>query len=208
LYIAAEQPKFGDYILRMMRMKLFFLMALIFLAGCTRRLKQNDHPDKNQTEINEGKYFWKDAGTDAEAGVSCPGRVFPERYRLLKTNYSGLRKLLIGNNDEKRTLDLDTVILAVPLPGGSFEEFAITKIQVLPPELADKYPGIKTYHGKSLVFPQDNIRLDISPKGFTMMILSTRGTIIMDPYCSTDSIHVISYFKKDLPEGAKEDFEK
>jgi hypothetical protein len=40
------------------------------------------------------------------------------------------------------------------------------------------------------------------------MILSSRGTIMMDPFCGFDTLHVISYYKKNLPGDVKEEFER
>ncbi len=155
-----------------------------------------------------GDKFWKDTDRSLDPALGCPGRVMPLSYRMLDTDYDGLRKLLLKQGHVPGTVNLDTLQLSFPLPEGGWEPYVITQIQVLPPELADKYPGIKTYTGKSLTYPADNIRLDISPKGISAMILSTRGTIIMDPFCGFDTVHVITYYKKNLPGDMKPEFEK
>lgn len=183
-----------------------FTLCLVFIFGCKARQLPDNQSVQHQTS-NPGNY-WKEVNEIVITSLSCPGRVMPIRYSIFEVNYPDLRKLLLKKSSSGSALNLDTTILAVPIPNGTLEEFALTQVQVLPPELSEKYPDIKTFHGKSLIYPQDIIRLDIAPKGISYMIMSTRGTIIMDPFCNNDSVHVIVYNKKDLPEGAKEDFEK
>ena len=189
-------------------MKYFQLPLLIasffLISGCASKSVQST----NSSSKSADTYYWKMVSESLKSSLVCEGKVMPLRYNIYETNYSDLRKLLLKQPAAGSALNLDTTILTVPIPNGVPEKFAISQVQVLPPELSEKYPEIKTYHGKSLEFPEDNIRLDIAPKGISYMIMSTRGTIIMDPFCISDSVHVIVYFKKDLPEGAKENFEK
>ena len=153
--------------------------------------------------------YWQDVTNLVNTGDYCHERVWPLRFRVLKVNYNKLRDTLLKPAPAGvRTVNHDTVVLPVILPSGLVENYKITQIQVMPPDLADKYPDIKTYSGNGVESPTDNIRLDISPKGVTVMILSTRGTMMIDPMCGKDSLHVISYFKKDLPPDAKPEFEK
>ncbi len=102
----------------------------------------------------------------------------------------------------------DTLSIEIPIPDGSWEVFRVSQVQVMAPELAAKYPYLKTYSGTSKLYPADQIRLEVSPDGIRGMILSSRGTILVDPFCKNDKLHMISFFKKNLPEGGKEDFEK
>ncbi len=140
--------------------------------------------------------------------LKCTDKVFPTSYRLLKVNYPALRKLLVIQGDSPGELSRNTIILSIPLPEGGSEDFTITQVKVMAPELAAKFPDIKTYSGTSNEFATDKIRADISPQGFRAMIQSTRGAFVIDPYCKNDTIHAISYYRKYLPENSKEDFEK
>ncbi|MBK9045776.1 MAG: hypothetical protein IPL74_03415 [Bacteroidetes bacterium] len=140
--------------------------------------------------------------------LTCPDKVFPTSYRLLQVDYPALRKLMVIQGETAGALANDTIILSIPLPEGGIEDFTMTQVKVMAPELAAKFPNIKTYSGTSNIYATDKIRADISPQGFRAMIQSSRGAIVIDPYCKNDSIHVISYYRKYLPENSKEDFER
>ena len=74
------------------------------------------------------------------------------------------------------------------------------------PELAAKYPQIRTYRGQGLDDPSATLRLDRTPSGLHAMILSASGSVFIDPYRLHDSVHHISYYKRDLanPHGEAE----
>ncbi|HHM21664.1 MAG TPA: hypothetical protein ENJ20_06530, partial [Bacteroidetes bacterium] len=90
-------------------------------------------------------------------------------------------------------------LLALPLADGQFGEFRIIEAPVMHPELAAKYPDIKTYAGWSEKDPTAYARFGISPKGFHAMILSARhNTVFIDVYATGQPQYYICYFKKDF----------
>ena len=46
------------------------------------------------------------------------------------------------------------------------------------------------------------IRFDVTPMGFHAQVLSAHGTIYVDPYARGDTKNYVSYFKRDLRNGA------
>jgi hypothetical protein len=175
-----------------MSSKWFVLLLTVITAACSKKV----------TESNKAVY-WTTPDSVARA---CPGRNFPNKYRLVKVNYNHVRQLLLSNSEVGGKHD--TLDFPVPMPGGADEIFRIFPVNVMPDALKQKYPGIATYSGHNKTNAIESIRLDISPAGFRAMILSPIGTVLVDPYCLGDSLHIISYFKKDLPEGNKEPFEE
>ena len=151
--------------------------------------------------------IWKDTDSTFTKNT-CPGKVFPITYRLLEVDTAKVRKLFIVHSDQPGVITKDTLLIEIPIPDGTWEKFKINQVQVMAPELAAKYPYLKTYSGTSMAYPADQIRLEANPEGISGMILSTRGTILLDPFCKDDKLHMISYFKKNLPEGLKEEFEE
>lgn len=181
------------------RSLVFFLFLGTCIAGCGIR------SGKDHQNTSDPLHYWDDVTTTFIPSTECAGRIMPLKFRLLHVDYVKLRALLLQENAMQST---DTLLFPVPLPDGLTESYRLSPVQVMAPELAEKYPGIRTFSGVGVESPSDHIRLDIAPKGLSVMILSTRGTMMLDPYCQGDSVHVISYFKKDLPPDAKPEFEK
>lgn len=188
----------------MNRLLLHVLVVLSVLTTACSPKTSSETKSWNQNGISK---YWRDTDT-LSVKLYCKDRIFPKKFRILDANYDELKKLLIREGAVPGSLSPDTILITIPMPDGTWEEYSISQVRVMSEELAAKYPDIKTYAGKSKIYPADNIRLDISQQGVRVMIQSTRGTIMLDPYCNEDKLHVISYYRKDLPENAKEDFEK
>lgn len=115
--------------------------------------------------------------TDRYAG----GHEYPEGSRFFEMELSDMQAALAGAPMESfpnRTAGL-TVVL--PLPGDKSEQFVIWETQVMDPELAAKFPEIKTYTGRGVDDRTATIRLDTTPHGFHAMILSARPAMFIDP---------------------------
>jgi hypothetical protein len=92
------------------------------------------------------------------------------------------------------------VILTLPMPDGSFERFEIEHSLVVERGLLEKYPELgATFRAHGIDDPTAYVRFDLLPNGFHSMILSSRGTVIVDPYLAGDTDHYLSYFKNDQP---------
>ncbi len=185
----------------------FLLVLLLIMFSCSSKTTPGSKKGSTTWPTDSESSFWKDADTLSRK-LYCSERIFPIAYRVLDVNNEALMTYLKREGPTPGSLSPDTLTLKIPIPDGSWEEFTIKQVSVMSPELAAKYPDIKTYSGKSKIYASDNIRLDISQQGVRVMIMSTRGTIMIDPYCTNDQEHVISYFKKNLPENGKEDFER
>ena len=86
-----------------------------------------------------------------------------------------------------RTLDQSTCRLTLPLPVDGVMEweahtFRVVRSDVMAPELASRYPEIRSYMVQSesngLIFG----RIDVSPRGFHGILHTVGGTVYIDPW--------------------------
>lgn len=185
------------------------LLVLFLLGSCNRQVTETSSPVKEvkgegQTRANR---MWRDADT-LKFRPSCPGKILPLSYRLLEADTVQIKKQLLIEGDFPGVVSKDTVFIELPLPDGSWEKFRITQVQVMAPVLAAKYPDIKTWSGNSTLYPADQVRLEVNSYTARIMILSTRGTILLESFCSDNRKLVMSFYKKNMPEGSKEIFER
>ena len=124
--------------------------------------------------------------------------LLPAQFRAVRLDQDALLAL-VGQAPLERTPGAETanVILYLPLPDGAYGRFRIVESPVMAPELAAKFPDIKTYAGQGLDDPTATVRLDWTPHGFHGMILSASETVFIDPFSKGDLVHYISYFKRD-----------
>ncbi|MCI1189277.1 IPT/TIG domain-containing protein [Hymenobacter sp. DH14] len=93
--------------------------------------------------------------------------------------------------------------LALPRPDGSIARFAVRETSVMAPELARKFPSIKTYVGAGLDDRTASLRLDLTPKGFHAQVLAAGGnTYYIDPVTRTDTRHYLGFFRQDMNRAA------
>ncbi len=97
------------------------------------------------------------------------------------------------------------VVVKLPMPDGSIQNFAVVESPIMSPGLGEKFPSIKTYTANGIEDKSAILRFDITPKGFHAMILKADETVFIDPYSSLDTENYIVYNKSDfiVPEGKK-----
>jgi hypothetical protein len=92
------------------------------------------------------------------------------------------------------------LVLALPMPDGSFTRFNVVEAPIMEPGLAKKFPTIKTYRGQGIDDRTATIRFDTTPLGFHAQVLSAKtGSYYVDPYHLNDARGTYaSYFKRDV----------
>ncbi len=182
----------------------FFLLicAVLSISGLDGLLST-----ANATRQAADEYgIWYDVN---EATIRRAGerQIVPLRSRTLAADLTALDNLLSRAPLEfSRAAELATVILPLPLPDGTIGHFRIEDSPIMESELAAKYPEIKTYLGHGIDDPTATVRFDRTPAGFHAMILSSTGTVYIDPYSKGDIAHYMSYYKHDFRKELDEAF--
>ncbi|HEX5070030.1 MAG TPA: zinc-dependent metalloprotease family protein [Vicinamibacterales bacterium] len=143
--------------------------------------------------------------TDVSEGGLRPSttiRLTGNRYRTVGLDIARLNAILARAPYETSipgaAANRETgVVLELPWPAGGTRSFRIEESPVMAPELAAKFPELKTYRGQGIDDPAATLRFDWVPSGFHGMVLSPEGTVYIDPYSPGDRAHYRSYFYRD-----------
>src|SRR5215213_1689455 len=126
-------------------------------------------------------------------------RFKPAAYKLFQLNEADLNVVLRSVPSEKNvSASASDFVLSIPNEQGQLERYRVVEAPVMHPDLAAKYPGIRSFAGQGIEEPTSTIRFDVSPQGFHGMILSTsRKTIYIDPVDRQDKYYVV-FSRKDI----------
>ena len=142
---------------------------------------------------------WTAVDESSLAGRSTERSVVPSAYRTYSLNKDAVLSVLESAPAEfSAESRLAQTVLTLPMPDGTFGRFRIEQSLVVEPGLAAKYPELaRTYTGRGLDDTTATVRIDFMPRGFHAMVLSTKGTVIVDPYFeSGDTTNYITYRKR------------
>ncbi len=119
-----------------------------------------------------------------------------DAFQLTHLNEGNIQQLLKAAPNEAEGIE-NGIIISIPLPGGTLEEFKIVEAPILAPAVAAQSPTHKDYRGHSISNPGTSIRLGWTIRGFHAMILGTDYRVFIDPYRRNDTEHYISYYRSD-----------
>ncbi|NJK59771.1 MAG: hypothetical protein HC918_05290 [Oscillatoriales cyanobacterium SM2_1_8] len=139
--------------------------------------------------------IWQVVDT-AEASART-GEVAPQRFQTYGFNAATFQNLAARTvNEQGQVLDARTAgeLIFLPTPDGTFSRFRIVESSVMAPELAAKFPDIKTYRGQGIDDPTATVRLSFTPSGFQGQVFSEAGAYYIDPRGD----NYIAYYKRDL----------
>lgn len=120
--------------------------------------------------------------------------------RIFHLDINGLKNAL--TRTPKRATEKSSVIISLPNSSGKMERFSVTENSNFDPELAVKYPDIKSYIGQGLEDKTTTVYFSISPLGLSSMeIYGDKSAVFIEPYTkdlSTYAVYKRSDRKNDL----------
>ena len=125
--------------------------------------------------------------------------IIPEKFIIYNLDDEMMKTILWNSPKESETDVLaSNHLINVALPDGQTEIFKVVQYEMMEPELAIKYPEIRTFYGISLNDQLKRIRIDYTLQGFRAVISSPMdGKIYIDHFQRDDKNTRIVYYKKD-----------
>ncbi len=142
---------------------------------------------------------WQDVPERDFAKKNQERRIAPQKYRSLSLDLTTLDSILAKAPMRfSQAAEGKKPLLSIPMPDGSFLDFELVEAPIMHPDLAARYPYIRSFAGISTDDPTAYLRCGVTQKGFHAVIFSARhSTVYIDAYAEGDAGYYISYLKKD-----------
>ncbi len=172
------------------------------LTGSDVRRILNDATAQVVASVDAAPYWVDEADPEPTLGRGVDNRIHAVAMNGVRLNRQALIDSLADAPAESpggaRPADLLSLpTLYVPTPDGSFQRFAVQSTTILSPDLAAKYPDIRTFRGWGIDDPAAIAQFDHTQQGFHAQVLSPSGAYMVDPYehMQADGTYV-SYFRQ------------
>lgn len=161
--------------------KQLFVIGMLFLSGIsfaqTDRL-WSERSRKTNSEIFENK-----------ANILAP--------KIYQLDINGLKSALVRVPKRLSVGEKSEIIISFPNSEGKLENFKVRENSNFDPQLAAKYPDIKSYVGEGLEDSNSTVYFSISPLGLSSMeIYGDKSAVFIEPYTKDLSTYVV-YKKSD-----------
>jgi hypothetical protein len=138
----------------------------------------------------QDKNFWTAVSESSVSKNLFANRYKPTAYKLFQLNEISLKADIASRTNASNAGAVFT--LTIPNAEGMPERYKVSEHSVMDPQLAARYPEIRSYAGQGIDEPGSVIYFDVSPSGFHGMILSAgRQTIYIDPVDRNDQYYVV-----------------
>lgn len=145
--------------------------------------------------------LWQDRLTNERGDTALLAAPLHD-YRALTLSLANLRSRLDAAPDERR--GDPPALLDLPLANDTMLRFAVYRSQVMAPQLAARYPQIRSYVARAVDHPEIQARLDDSPHGFSAMIRGPDGVTMLQPVTLGEGTSYISFRRDALGTTADE----
>ncbi|WP_421232617.1 reprolysin-like metallopeptidase [Aeromonas jandaei] len=145
------------------------------------------------TSLMAGEWSTVAARATAEQGYE----VRANQFRVVKVPLDYFAGLQAGASE---------LTLTLPLPDGGEVTFALEAYDLLPADLAAKYPQIRTFKGYNLAHPIETGRFDLGPQGFHAMFSHQGKMVFVDPLRNAEGYAV--YYQQDAHSRLEDEADK
>jgi len=148
---------------------------------------------------------WRAHSGAAPMLQSSDAWVQPDSFLAFDADHSALEDILkAAPREGAAILATSKTTITLPLPDGTFSNFRFLETAVMAPELAAKFPKIRTFLGQGVADPSITVRFDLTPVGFHAQILSPNGASYIEPWLRGNTNLHVCYFKQGYRTAAKD----
>ena len=143
-----------------------------------------------------GKTIWKSTSQKSDA-VVVANKLNLNSPRLFEVDMASLKQQLTAVPNRFTAAKDSGIIVTFPNVSGQMESFRIQESSNMDPELAAKYPNIKSYIGQGIADRASTIYFSVSPLGLqTMVIRGDQSAEFIEPYTTDRNTYTV-YRKSD-----------
>ncbi|MBI5915274.1 MAG: T9SS type A sorting domain-containing protein [Bacteroidetes bacterium] len=141
-----------------------------------------------------GATFWH----EREKTLNTTPAFLPKTYRALTLDLDAMRNhLRLAPMEFTAAAQSAPLTVTLPMPDGTMENFAVWESPIMEPALAEQFPMIKTFAGKSLANPSTTMRLDYTLEGFHAIVHTAGSTALIAPEGPQQPVY-LSFWLKDV----------
>ena len=158
------------------------LLLIVFLATSSFSFAQS------------GRTLWKTTAKKIGA-VTFENKISIKNPKLYELDIANLRQSLSDSPKRFTNSGKSNLIVSFPNADGQLENYKVLESSNMDPELAAKYPEIKSYVGQGIENPTSTIFFSLSPLGLqSMVIKADQSAVFIEPY--TTDLKTYTVYKK------------
>lgn len=116
----------------------------------------------------------------------------PQDYQLWKLDLQSLKNQLRNAPVRGEFNGVSNVVIQLPNAEGKLEQFRVLETPIMEPELAAKFPSIKSYVGKGIDDVTATARFSVTELGLHSMTLSAgKSTAFIDPFTEDRESYIV-----------------
>lgn len=136
--------------------------------------------------------------TETQEMKTSVRQLVPDKYLVYALDVQAMRNELQNAPMEFTAAANQPLLISLPMPDGTFMDFEMVESPVMHPDLAAKYPMIKTYSGRGKSDRSAWVRADFTQWGFHALIRAGENDCYIDPYSMQNSNDYVVYYRKDF----------
>jgi subtilisin-like proprotein convertase family protein len=150
------------------------------------------------TAFSQSKSIWKPiTETELSSEAKVKRSSFPRDFKVFQLDLNSLKQTL-QNAPMRDSKGKSNLIIELPNPEGQIQHFRVVETPCMEPDLAAKYPMIKTYAAQGIEDPTAVARFSVTQFGLhSMTLYGEKNTAFIDPY-TEDRTNYIVYAKNTL----------